>query len=100
MVPPLARGGGQNINRDLTNMYLVYLLKDDLRKKYIGRTNDLDRRMQEHKAGKVYTTKKMQNPSLYYYEAYLTEDLSKEREHKLKQYGSSYVGLLKRIGLK
>ncbi len=56
--------------------------------------------MFEHELYKVYTTARMANPGLYYYEAYMDEEQAKEREKNLKKYGSSYVGLLKRIGLK
>jgi len=37
---------------------------------------------------------------LVYYEAYLDEVQAKMRERKLKQYGSSYIQLLKRLGYK
>jgi predicted GIY-YIG superfamily endonuclease len=81
-------------------MHYVYILIDAKRNIYIGRTSDLKRRIKEHNLQKVYTTKRMQNPILYYYEAYFNELFAKERERKLKQFGSSYVGLIKRIGLK
>ncbi|MFC1727599.1 hypothetical protein ACFL0Y_03695 [Patescibacteria group bacterium] len=42
----------------------------------------------------------MLEPKLIYYEAYQSENKAKNREKKLKQYGSSYQGLLKRIGLR
>ena len=42
----------------------------------------------------------MKNPKLFYYEVYSNEDLAKERGEKLKQHGSSYHGLLKRLGIK
>ena len=81
-------------------MYYVYVLIDDNKKIYIGYSSNLERQLFEHEAQKVYTTKGMKNPKLYYYEAYKNEVQAKERESKLKQYGSSYNGLLKRIGLK
>lgn len=80
-------------------MFYVYILIDDLNAIYIGYTGDLKRRISEHKANKVFTTKKMNNPKLYYFEAYPNEKFAQVREKKLKQFGSSYVGLLKRIGL-
>jgi len=80
-------------------MYYVYLLKS-ANKLYIGYSNNLKRRVSEHMRGKVYTTSKMEKPRLVYYESYNNIDLAKERERKLKQYGSSYQGLLKRLGLK
>ena len=81
-------------------MYYVYLLKDEQNKHYIGYSSNLKRRISEHFANKVFTTKKMLNPKLIYYEAYENEMLAKEREKKLKQFGSSYTGLIKRIELK
>jgi len=81
-------------------MFYVYLLKDKNDSLYIGYTNNIKRRFQEHLDGEVATTKKMIDIELYYYEAYLTQNMATEREGKLKQYGSSYNGLLKRINLK
>jgi len=81
-------------------MYYVYLLKDDTGKFYIGRSDNLKQRIKDHLAKKVSTTKKMLNPSLFYYEAYSDKEASKDREKKLKQFGSSYNGLLKRLKVK
>jgi putative endonuclease len=85
---------------ELSLMFYVYILTDDDSKIYVGYSNNLRRRIVEHKNGKTYTTLRMKNPKLVYYEAYETENKAKIRERKLKQYGSSYQGLLKRIGLK
>ena len=81
-------------------MFYVYILKDQNGKLYIGYTNDLQRRIAEHNRQKVYTSKRMSSPRLIYYEAYLDKDMAFGREKKLKQYGSSLVGLLKRLKLK
>lgn len=80
-------------------MYYVYLLQGDKEKIYVGYTNDLKRRLHEHLRGKTYTTKRIRNIKLIYYEAYLSQEKAEVREKKLKQYGSSYQGLLKRLGL-
>jgi putative endonuclease len=80
-------------------MFYVYLLRDDRRKLYIGYSSDLRRRIREHNLKKVYTTRRMINPKLVYYEAYNNEEGAKLREQKLKQFGSSYKGLIKRINL-
>ncbi len=42
----------------------------------------------------------MTNPKLIYCECYNDEKLAKIRERKLKQYGSAYHGLKKRLSLK
>lgn len=81
-------------------MYYVYLLQDTDDKVYCGFTTNLKRRLESHKSGSTYTTNRMKNPRLIYYESYLTVQLARQREIKLKQYGSSYMGLLKRLGLK
>lgn len=82
-------------------MYYVYLLKSDIEKHfYIGYSQDLRRRISEHKQGRVYYTKRYKPWRLVYYESYNEEEQARERERKLKQYGSAYYGLLKRLGYK
>jgi len=81
-------------------MFYVYLLKDDKGKIYIGYTQRLKERLAEHKSGKVYTTSRMKNPKLFYYEAFSSLQSAQVREKKLKQFGSSYTGLIKRLGIK
>jgi len=81
-------------------MYYVYLLKNKNGQFYIGYTSDLDRRLEEHKSGKVITTHRLSFEGLVYYEAYSTESAAKDRESKLKQFGSSYTGLIKRLNIK
>ena len=81
-------------------MFYVYILKDKDNKIYIGYSSNLRRRLSEHQRLKVYTSKRMTNPQLVYYEAYAIEELAKDRERKLKQRGSSIKGLLKRLEYK
>ena len=82
-------------------MYYVYVLTNpEKTKHYIGYTSDLKRRIREHTSLKSYWSKRLVSPILHYYEAYTTETQAREREKKLKERGSSKVGLLKRIGLK
>lgn len=58
-------------------MYYVYLIKNNRDgETYIGYTNDLKRRLKEHKDKK---------PELIYYEAYKSEKDARIREMKLKQ---------------
>jgi putative endonuclease len=80
-------------------MYYIYLLQDLEGKLYVGYSADLKRRLREHNQKKTYTTRRMRTPKLIYYEAYLQEAEAKLRERKLKQYGSSYHGLIKRLKL-
>ena len=94
--PPFAKGGAGNIY-----MFFVYLLKSEKDGKfYIGQTEDVRARFLEHQNGLVESTKYRRPFVLVYYEAYLTREKAIEREKKLKQFGSSYTGLLKRIGYK
>ena len=81
-------------------MYYVYVLQSMNGKIYVGCTNDLERRLEEHRQGKTYTTSRMKELKLVYYEGYMNKKMAFEREKKLKQYGSSYHGLMRRIGLK
>ena len=78
-------------------MHYVYLLQNNKGSLYIGYSSDLRRRLKEHLENKVYTTKRLQCTKLIYYEAYTTKEAAQEREKKLKQFGSSYKGLIKRI---
>jgi putative endonuclease len=78
--------------------YYVYLLKSKLtRWIYIGCTGNLKKRLKDHTAGKVYSTKKMLPVELLYYEAYKTKECAFERERKLKNHGSSLGKLLLRL---
>ena len=82
-------------------MYYVYVLTNpENNKHYIGYTSNLRRRLREHQRLGNYWSKRLIKPTLYYYEAYTTKELAQEREKKLKERGSSKIGLLKRIGLK
>jgi len=81
-------------------MYYVYILQDENNKIYTGYSSDLRNRLKSHLQGTTKTTSHFTNPRLIYYEAYFSEELARSRENKLKQYGSSYTGLLKRLGLK
>jgi putative endonuclease len=94
--PPFAKSGAIP-----TSMYYVYLLKS---KKdlgfYIGYSSDLKRRFIEHVEGKVESTKNRRPLELIYYESYNIKELAEEREKKLKDFGSSYNALLKRLKLR
>lgn len=51
-------------------MFVVYVLRSDDGKFYKGVTNDLGRRLLEHRAGKIKTTSKMGNFEVAYTEQY------------------------------
>ncbi len=67
---------------------------------YIGSTTDLKRRVGEHNAGKVQSTKTRLPFKLIYYEAYPNEEMARVREASLKKRGSARYSVLKRLGLK
>ena len=69
-------------------MYYVYILKNN-NDFYIGYTEDLVRRLREHHSGR--------GDGLIYYEAYLNKKSAVQRENKLKNYGSAWRALKKRM---
>src|SRR3989338_9143235 len=64
-------------------MYYAYVLENDA-ERYIGRTNNLRKRVREHNAGKNFSTKSKTNWKLIYYEAPLNFDDAKRRETYFK----------------
>lgn len=72
-------------------MHFTYVLKLENKKWYIGYTSNLERRIREHRdRWKIKFV-------LVYYEAYDSEKLARERERKLKYYGSAWRALRQRI---
>ena len=70
-------------------MFYVYILKNRRQGElYIGYSEDLKRRLKEHKS---------KNPELVYYEAYKSEKDAKNREMKLKQHGQTKRRLKERL---
>lgn len=65
-------------------MYYIYLLLLNDRKIYKGVTTDLERRIGEHKLGKVASTKNKRPLKLIHYEAYLLKSDADRREKYLK----------------
>jgi len=79
-------------------MFYVYILKSKKDKKlYIGYTNDLRKRLQEHNKGINIATKHRVPLELVYYESYKSSSDAKHRETSLKRFSQSYTGLKKRI---
>jgi len=79
-------------------MFYVYVLKSlKDRKGYIGSTTDLKRRLAEHNAGKVTSTKFRAPFVLIYYEAYKIEKDARLRESGLKLKSRAYAQLRKRL---
>ena len=64
--------------------YYVYVLEDTEGKRYKGMTNNLERRLSEHRRGKTITTQKMKDFKLIYTERYSSFDEARKRELYLK----------------
>lgn len=70
-------------------MCYLYILKNETTGKYyIGSTNNLNRRLRQHKAGTTRTTRVLKTDKLVYYEEYSDIFLARQREKKLKSYKS------------
>ncbi|OHA06490.1 MAG: hypothetical protein A2934_00005 [Candidatus Sungbacteria bacterium RIFCSPLOWO2_01_FULL_47_10] len=79
-------------------MFYVYILKSKVDKKlYVGSTNDLRRRFEEHNKGQVRSTKSCAPFELRYYEAYFSEEDARRRERSLKKDGNALAQLKRRI---
>jgi len=78
--------------------FYVYVLQGEKDKTvYIGYTNDLKRRFEEHSKGLCPSTKDKIPLRIAAYEAYSSEIDARIRERRLKQFKNSYKELLKRI---
>lgn len=65
-------------------MYTVYVLRDRSGKLYKGCTNNLERRLIEHKNGHTVTTRKMSELKVVYTEEYMDSVTAFQREKYLK----------------
>lgn len=71
-------------------MYDVYVLKNlKTDRFYIGYTIDLDRRINEHNKNKEV--------ELIYYKCYKNANIARKRELGIKQYGSAWRAIKKRM---
>lgn len=70
--------------------YILKSLKDG--RLYTGSTNDLRRRLEEHKKGKVYSTQNRLPIELVYFEGCLNDHDARKREKYLKtSWGKRYI---------
>ena len=81
-------------------MWFVYVLQHNTTNEiYIGKTNDLKRRITEHNHGQQTSTKRKSGEWLFLYaEIYKNKQFADQRESRLKQHGRAKQELLKRIG--
>ncbi|MDO9580118.1 MAG: GIY-YIG nuclease family protein [Bacteroidales bacterium] len=75
------------------NKYYVYVLQSKSDQKfYTGFTTDLERRLEEHNCGKVYSTKRRIPFQIVYFEFCQNIDDAIHREKYLKTtYGKRYI---------
>ncbi len=66
---------------------------------YIGSTENLKRRFNDHNAGRVKSTKFYKPFKLIYYEAYQNYSLAKKRENELKKSSQQKEILFRRLGI-
>ncbi|MFH1354889.1 MAG: GIY-YIG nuclease family protein [Candidatus Omnitrophota bacterium] len=79
-------------------MFGVYILKSKKDNNcYIGSTNNLDRRINAHNKGLVFSTKSRIPFDLIYFEAYKSETDARLREKSLKIRSRAFAQLKKRI---
>lgn len=80
-------------------MFSVYVIQHDVTTDlYIGRTNDLRRRLREHNASRNKSTHRRTGEwVLIYAEAYRAREDAIRRELRLKSHGRSKQELFKRI---
>jgi len=79
-------------------MFFVYILRSMKDEGfYIGYTNDLERRVEEHNKGHTFSTKSRLPLKLIYYESYLSEQDAKKREEQLKLHGRVFAQLKRRL---
>ena len=74
------------------NWHTYALYSRDLDKFYIGSTNNLKRRLNEHRPGKTCTTYRMKDFKLVYCEICLSKKDAQNRERQLKTgFGRGYL---------
>lgn len=78
-------------------MFTVYVLQNIVSKRfYIGSTNDIIRRVNEHNRGQTKSTRQKGRWELVYKEEYEVNSLAKLRENKIKSYkgGNAFKNLI------
>ena len=79
-------------------MFYVYVLQsaEDKERFYLGSTRDLKQRLRSHNEGENKATRGSQW-KLVYYEAYISLEAARKREHQLKYHGRTKQALMRRI---
>lgn len=63
----------------------VYILKDKNNKFYVGSTDNLERRIKQHKNGHTQTTRRMIEPVLVFSQKYKNLKMARGVESKIKK---------------
>lgn len=63
----------------------VYILKNESGSFYIGSTDNLERRIEQHRNGHTKTTKRMKNDILVLSQKYPTLEIARKIERKIKK---------------
>lgn len=77
-------------------MYYFYVIENEESQLYYGSTNDLKRRLSEHREDRSFATKG-HDWNLVYYEAYAAESDARRRERRVKDHGQAGRQLRERI---
>ncbi|KKW16871.1 MAG: Excinuclease ABC C subunit domain protein [Parcubacteria group bacterium GW2011_GWA1_50_14] len=62
----------------------VYILEDTTGRFYIGSTQDIKKRMREHRGGHTQTTRNMKEPQMIFFQEYSSLEIARTIERKLK----------------
>ncbi len=82
---PVSTRQARQAEADITAMYYVYVLKSTQhRKSYVGYTDNTQRRLQEHNAGKSIFSRKYRPWKIIYIEKFITESEAIKREKYFK----------------
>ena len=65
-------------------MFYTYVIQGSDKRLYVGYSSDLKERIKKHFSRGVYTTKRMGNLKLIFYEAFISEKDAKRREKYFK----------------
>ena len=66
-------------------MYFAYIIKSKEGRLYIGSTNNIDKRLNEHNSGKSFWTKRYHDWQLVYKEEFQTRTEAIKREKSIKR---------------
>ena len=80
-------------------MYYVYILENQEGNKYIGYTNNLKVRLEQHNANKGAKYTKNSKWKIVYIEGYRTQEQAMRRERSIKKSGSTRKAIYDRISM-